>query len=182
MRKLALGVLALSLLLAPATASATTVYAYWVQTQTAQFFTVLYGGLAPSTGAGTFTVHARGDYSLCGQDCKDQESLFWNIDSIVTGYAGPEYGATILQDFDFNDKEWTQTFLISAAAMALITGDASLNLSAQLGSDVNEYFSANPFVELTLQYPHGIPEPTATLPLLGLALGALAWTRRKFVG
>lgn len=155
--------------------------AFAPQTATGQVFDFVFATVPESSGSGTFTVHARGDYSSCGALCADLESMFWSIDGLSSGNAGPEWGATILLDVDFNDREWTQTFSIPAVGLALITADGLVTFHLELGSSVNEFLSANPFVNPSLSYESAtVPEPgSVSLLTVGAALLRVLVHRRS---
>ena len=73
------------------------------QTTAGQNFVFTFSPVHPWNGGnGTFTVHARGDYSVSASS----EYLDWDIDGLVSDRAAPSAGGTVIQTFNFDDIEW----------------------------------------------------------------------------
>jgi len=120
------------------------------QTTAGQDFVFTFSPVNPWNGGnGTFTVHARGDYSVD----TSSEYLDWGIDGLVSDRAGPLKGGTVIQTFNYNDVEWEQSFMISGSTLNAITSDSSIAISIDLSSAVNyEIDPSKHFVEVELTY------------------------------
>ena len=126
------------------------------QTTAGQNFIFTFSPVNPWNGGnGTFTVHARGDYSIT----ISTEYLDWDIDGLVSDRAAPSAGGTVIQTFNYNDIEWEQSFMISGALLNAITSDSSIAISIDLSSAVD--YQIDPrihFVEVELTYNASGPQ------------------------
>ena len=113
-------------MLAVGTANAVTYTDSSPQTTAGQNFVFTFSPVNPWNGGnGTFTVHARGDYSVGNSS----EYLDWDIDGLVSERAGPSKGGTVIQNWGGNDVEWEQSFTINGGLMDAITSDSVINIS-----------------------------------------------------
>lgn len=136
--------------LASAASTDVTLTHRWWQNSAGQNFTFTFYPVELSNGTnGTFTIHARGDYSV---PYPKAEFLTWDIDALVCGVGAPDYG-TVISEFMFNDVEWEQSFTVNGAVLSTITSDSSITISVDLSDAVD--YQINPtkhFVEVELTY------------------------------
>ena len=174
---IAVALLCVLALAAPARASVT-LTGFAQQTVSGQDFVFEFPSVALSDGtAGTFRIHARGDYSSPGSASGAEEYLTWDIEGLVSATASPYLGSPIIQHYGGNDNEWEAVYTISGAHMDLITADSQISAFVDLSSAVNMGVAAENWVEVSLTY-EPVPEP-ATLSLLALGISALAIRRRR---
>lgn len=146
-------------------------------TASGQAFNFDFLGVENSAGDGIFTITAKGDFSLCGPLCAEVESISYDVEGLFIGNAGPEWGATIINDISFNEKEWTQSFTIDSATLAAITNDNNI-ISVVINGPQVDIINAGDFVQVAFEYEAAVPEPTI-LALLSLGLfGIVAFRRR----
>ena len=116
------------------------------QTITGQNFILSFPAVELSNGTdGTFTIHARGDYSV---SWPQDEYLTWDIDGLCSGTGAPAYGS-VIQIYNHDDVEWEQTFTVSGACLSAATADSSVNINLDLSSQVHIYGPSFVCVELT---------------------------------
>ncbi|MHC4068843.1 MAG: hypothetical protein ACYSR8_04595 [Planctomycetota bacterium] len=133
------------------------------QTIPGQNFIFTFSPVNPwSGGNGTFTVHARGDYSVE----HPIECLNWGIDGLVFDVGAPAYG-TVINEFSHDDVEWEQSYTINGGLMDAITSDSVINISVDLPSNIN-IISGSSFVEVEMTYnasgPQGPLPPAPDYP------------------
>ena len=117
------------------------------QTTPGQNFVFTFSPVGPwSGGNGTFTVHARGDYSVE----HPTEFLNWDIDGLISDIGAPTYG-TVITEFSHDDVEWEQSYTINGGLMAAITSDSVINISVDLPSNI-DIIGVHSFVEVELTY------------------------------
>ncbi|MCZ6799941.1 MAG: PEP-CTERM sorting domain-containing protein [Nitrospirae bacterium] len=172
------------------------------QTQDGQLFHFVLDPIAKSDGgSGTFTIKARGDYTLT----TDKEKLAYNVDGVLVGETKSS-ALNVITEFGPSDDDvlWEQSFTIGAGLLTAITSDLVADIWIDLANSVNYDHSDNPFVMVTLEYNsedtvpgnggtpgngtpgNGDPTPTNPVPepstmlLLGSGLvGILAWNSRR---
>jgi len=140
------------------------------QTRDGQRFVFTFQPVVPTVGdAGSFTVHARGDYS----SDTSSEYLNWSIEGLASGTASPYRGATIVETYAYNDVQWEQTWIIDGSVLQAVTADGIVSISTDVSSAVGPEWSADPFVGVSLT----VPEP-ATMGIVAIG-GAIAMVRRR---
>jgi hypothetical protein len=126
------------------------------QTTPGQNFVFTFSPVGPwSGGNGTFTVHARGDYTIA---FPTSEYLNWDIDGLISDVGAPAYG-TLINEFSYDDVEWEQSFTISGGLLNAITSDSSITISIDLSSAVDRQIDPSKhFVEVELTYNSSGPQ------------------------
>jgi len=146
------------------------------QTRAGQNFDWTFHHIPQADGGhdGWFTIYARGDYS------GSHESILWNVDSLMSGRAGPGNGASVLHRHNRNDVFWKQSYRIPGSTMAQMTADRRLNVWLDLNHHVN-IINCRSFVKGMFDYKEApsdtVPEP-ASLALLGMG-GLFVWRRKR---
>lgn len=133
------------------------------QTTEGQNFIFTFSPVNPwNGGTGTFTVHARGDYTVG----TSSEYLDWDIEGLVSDLAAPSAGGTVIQEFNSNDIEWEQSFTINGGLLNAITSDSSIAISIDLSGSVDYQIDPSKhFVEVELTYnASGSPCPPPPAP------------------
>ena len=133
------------------------------QTTAGQNFVFTFSPVNPWNGGnGTFTVHARGDYSV---EYPTSEYLNWDIDGLISDVGAPDYG-TVINEFSFDDVEWEQSYTINGGLLDAITSDSSIAISIDLSSAVNYQIDPSKhFVEVEITYnASGSPCPSPAEP------------------
>ncbi|MHC4638639.1 MAG: lamin tail domain-containing protein, partial [Planctomycetota bacterium] len=120
------------------------------QTTPGQDFLFTFSPVEPwSDGNATLTVHARGDYSVAHPN---DESLNWDIDGLISDVGAPAYG-TVINEFDYNDVEWEQSYSINGGIIDALTTASSILIYVDLSSDVDYQIDPSKhFVEVELTY------------------------------
>ncbi len=140
-------------------------------TATGQVFNYSFTDLDLSVGDASIRVFGLGDYSVVPPS---SETMTWDIDGLASevGFNASAFTGAI----DLFQNAVDQTWTISAADMAAITADGTLNLTLVNSGAVN-FFSDQPedFLAFEITYTP-IPAP-ASAALLGL--GGLAVARRR---
>ena len=109
-------------------------------TATGQNFAYLFDNLDPSIGDATIRVFGLGDYSIVPPS---SETMTWSIDGIASDVGFNESAFEDPNNIDLFQNAVDQTWTISAADMAAITADGSLNLTLTNSTAVN-FFSDQP--------------------------------------
>lgn len=129
-----------------------------MQTTSGQAFTFTVNSAEIAAGEGTFTITARGDYSV---GYPGTEYLDWNIDSLVSGSGWAPANADSYTTYLNNDVLWTRTITIDAATMSNITSDGLFTILIDLCSVVDHFYSTDE-VSYSLSY-NVVPTPSALL-------------------
>lgn len=131
---------------------------------------------------GTFTIHARGDYTLNSPE-------FISVKIEDGNYFDQDLGATAGNSTVTNPDlvEWSETFLLAGDELVNWTQDKkiviTLALSPDVSVDLNAGLGSNPFVQASLTYTAApVPLPAATWLFLSGLVGVFGYGRqRKFL-
>ena len=153
-----------------------------------QNFNFSFNGLDLSNGTGgTFTVHARGDFS--DSSSQTNETLSWDIESIfsasgiggfnsaLVGLGGPFTNVT--EHVTSRNIEFTRTWNISALDLDNMLSDNVLEVFVDFASGVGALETPR-YVEVIISYNSmtSVPEPS-TLAIFALGMIGLASRRFK---
>ena len=119
----------------------------------------------PNGTDGIFTIFARGEYRSTSY------YQIWDIDGLVSDYAGPNHGGTVIRIFDYDDIEWKQRFIINGALLSTIASDSLVTISLDLSSNVDAYGLSFVCVELTYATGDLMIEPADGLTASGIEGG-----------
>jgi hypothetical protein len=155
----------------PATAGAVTYADSEPQVSDGQDFVFSFAGVAAPTTGGTFTVTARGDYTL---GFPGIEYLSYDLEGL-TGDVAPETPGATFTSFSF-------TVALTLAQLLAITADNAINIGINLPGDINAFApSAYVAVDVTYNGTSGaVPEPaTWAMMIGGMALVGASMRRRR---
>jgi hypothetical protein len=148
------------------------------QVSTGQDFVFSFAGVATPTTGGTFTVTARGDYTL---GFPGIEYLSYDLEGL-TGDVAPETPGATYTSFSFDDTEFSFTVALTLAQLLAITADNAINIGINLPGDINAFApSAYVAVDVTYNGTSGaVPEPaTWAMMIGGMALVGASMRRRR---
>jgi hypothetical protein len=162
----------------PTAASAVTYADSELQTVTGENFAFSFAGVAAPTTGGTFTVTARGDYTL---GFPGIENLSYDLEGL-TGTVAPETPGATYTSFSYDDTEFSFTVALTLAQLLAITADNAINISIDLPNDVN-FFASSAYVAVDVTYngmSGAVPEPTTWAMMIGgLTLVGASMRRRR---
>lgn len=159
------------------TASAATLVSSQVQTVDGQNFNFQWTGVPAPTGAGTLTFLIRGDFS---GNFPGNESYDFNLENVLTGTNLGLNTGTLVQDYGFDDRKFTQSFALSLSQLQTLTADGKIDLFVDYAFGVSATLPAAPSITATIDYvsTSAVPEPS-TWAMMMAGFGAVGFALRR---
>lgn len=142
---------------------------------------------------GTFTIHARGDYSI-NAPTANPENIAVTFESVISNLKFAPLAPPLNSNFaDANNYslvtnpdlvEWSRSTQLPGALLQNWTQDhktiITLALSPDVTADLNAGLGSNPFVQATLTYTtSAVPLPTATWLFLSGLIGMVGYGKQR---
>jgi len=145
--------------------------------------------------AGSFTVHARGDYSI-NASTANPENIAVTFESVISNLkfapiAPPVNSSSVFVDANNYSTvtnadlvEWSRSTLLPGALLQSWTQDnkilITLALSPDVTADLNAGQGSNPFVQATITYTtSAVPLPAATWLFLSGLIGMVGYGKQR---
>lgn len=160
--------------IAAAPASAVVLSASALQSTDGELFDFDLGPAPANIGGGSFTITARGDYSV---GFPTIEFLDLSVESLNFPGLAPA-NADSFTEFNFDDVQWTRTFALSASEVAALVANGSVDVIVNLSDNVANFFPGTDGVRVELSYDEAAVPAPAALALFGIGALALGLRRR----